>query len=98
MSAPATLHGRVLLMSGLVFPSGRRLADHPELVAEIEAEAAAVERARTAEAARMLRILIPGLDALLVLDAASIGRILAGRPDVWDVVRAYLRHPRDTGG
>ena len=38
---PATIAGRTLLMAGLTFGSGRRLADYPELILAIEAEAAA---------------------------------------------------------
>jgi len=36
---PRTAEGRALLMSGLTFRSGRRLADAPGLAADIEAEA-----------------------------------------------------------
>jgi len=36
---PSTKVGQLLLMSGLTFHSGRRLADHPELLVTIEAEA-----------------------------------------------------------
>jgi hypothetical protein len=43
---PTTIAGRLVLASGLTFHSGRRLADHPDLIADIEAEAVAVERAR----------------------------------------------------
>ena len=38
---PATIAGRTLLMAGLTFGSGRRLADYPELILAIENEAAA---------------------------------------------------------
>ena len=37
-----------------------------------------------------LREALPGLDALLVLDAATAGRIIAERPDVWAIIRAAL--------
>ena len=40
---PRTEAGRVLLMAGLTFHSGRRLADSPELLAAIE-DAAVVAR------------------------------------------------------
>lgn len=38
---PDTTSGKLLLMSGLTFGSGRRLADYPELILAIEAEARA---------------------------------------------------------
>lgn len=36
---PQTKAGRLLLMSGLAFQSGRRLADHPDLILAIEDQA-----------------------------------------------------------
>ena len=45
---------RLLLMSGLTFHSGRRLADHPELLAAIEAEAVVARDAEIAAAVRGL--------------------------------------------
>jgi len=41
--------------------------------------------------AKMLRKMLPGIDSLLVIDAADAGRVIAGRPDVWVVIAAYLR-------
>ena len=41
------------------------------------------------ERERLLKQL-PGLPALLVLDAASFGSIIAARPDVWDILRSFL--------
>lgn len=37
-----------------------------------------------------LRERLPGLDALLVLDAAAAGRVIAARPDVWEIIRTAL--------
>lgn len=39
----------------------------------------------------MLRKMLPGIDALLVIDAADAGRVISGRPDVWVVLSAFLR-------
>lgn len=41
--------------------------------------------------ALMLRKMLPGIDALLVIDAEDAGRVIAGRPEVWVVIAAYLR-------
>lgn len=38
--APRTAAGRLLLATGLTFHSGRRLADYPQMIVDIEAEAA----------------------------------------------------------
>lgn len=40
--------------------------------------------------ATALRALLPGLDSLLVLDAVEIASVIARRPDVWVVIRAFL--------
>ena len=49
-----TMAAKLLLMAGLEFHSGRRLADHPELIAAIEAEAVAARNAEIAAAVRGL--------------------------------------------
>ena len=46
MSEPRTTGGQMLLMAGLTFGSGRRLADYPELIVTIEVQAATDERER----------------------------------------------------
>ncbi len=56
----------------------------------IEAEAAQQERERPMLTIR-LKELLPGLPALLALDAAAFGAVIATRPDVWDVLRAFLK-------
>jgi hypothetical protein len=56
-------------------------------------EAAAAEREAVALRWRQLHELLPGLSSLLVLDADSAGAVIASRPDVWDVVRAFLADP-----
>lgn len=44
----------------------------------------------TTPTGKALRQLLPGLDSLLVLDASTFGPIIASRPDVWDIIRAFL--------
>ena len=39
----------------------------------------------------MLRKLLPGIDALLVIDPADVGRIITERPEVWVILSAFLR-------
>jgi hypothetical protein len=39
----------------------------------------------------MLLRMLPGIDALLVLDSASAGRVIAERQDVWTIISAFLR-------
>jgi hypothetical protein len=75
--------------------AGRRLLAHlrdhapshqalVNAILAIEAEAAAGPRDEG------LREALPGLPALLALDAASFGRVIAERPDVWEILRAAL--------
>lgn len=74
-----TKAGQLLLMSGLTFHSGRRLADHPELLAAIEAEAIAAERARIEE---RLTVLYPAnrtAVALVVDEAVDRSGAMLGR-------------------
>lgn len=47
--------------------------------------------ARPAPDAALLRKMLPGVDALLVVDAEDAGRVISERPDVWVVLSAYLR-------
>jgi hypothetical protein len=62
-----------------------------ENLATIEAEAKALG---VAERHSQLRSLLPGLNALLALDAADFGRVIAERPDVYVVLRAFLAEPQ----
>jgi len=85
-------------------PTGKRLWDHPDVRADyvdgicggdilaIEAEA---KVQGVAERYEQLQRLLPGLNALLTLDAASFGRIVSERPDVYVVLRAFLVDPSD---
>ena len=79
-----TRAGQLLLMSGLTFHSGRRLADHPELLAAIEAEAAADERERIASEYRKLR----GYPATGPGSGDEVLAIIERRGRYWDGVLA----------
>lgn len=82
-----TKAGWLLLASGLTFHSGRRLADHPELIAAIEAEASEPLLARIAALEGALRELLNDASAK---DDADIGErlrhVAAARALFTDVV------------
>lgn len=71
-----TRSGRLLLMAGLTFHSGKRLADHPELIKEIEAEAATQERKRIRAAVKEIAD-DPALDGVMGLGFDAIYTILS---------------------
>lgn len=73
---PQTKTGKLLLMSGLSFGSGRRLADSPELIAAIEAEARAAERERLAARVRAM-MTVSGRDVLLPLRPETLLGLLS---------------------
>ena len=88
MSDSTTTTGQLLLVAGLAFHSGRRLADYPGLIAAVEAEA------RTplgAEIARLLReASARALDALTSMTQAPHCVTV-----VIDTLRAALAQPED---
>ena len=98
---PTTAAGRALVESARQRSSltWRDTPNHVALVAKTVEQTTTMVLAIEAEArasldepdAKMLRKMLPGIDSLLVIDAADAGRVIAGRPDVWVVIAAYLR-------